>query len=103
MDRTQFYNIATNNGVQELDFLSNNLTNFKPRYAVGYYRVSAKDVMRPDLICYKQYKTVKYWWLILMINGVMNPLMDLKPGMQLMIPNLIDIYEFYKKYAALRT
>jgi hypothetical protein len=102
MNRLLFYNIVTNNGVEELDYLYNNLTKFKMSYPAGYYMVKEDDLMRPDLISYKVYGTVKYWWLIMMVNGIGDIFSDLEVGLTLQIPNILDIFTFYKKWS-LRT
>lgn len=98
MDRTKFYIEVSVRGVPELDYLYNSLVNFKMKYPVGYYRVRDDDILRPDMISYKAYKTVKYWWLICYVNRIQNPLVDLVVGQQLRIPDVIDIYDFYKQY-----
>jgi hypothetical protein len=99
MNRLDFYNVTTVEAVPELDYLYNNLTKFTLNYPVGYYVVKTDDLMRPDLISYKSYKSVKYWWLIMMVNGIHDIFEDLKVGLTLQIPNILDIYSFYKKYS----
>jgi len=98
MDRTKFYHVLTTDDIQELDFLWNTLSKIDTTYVPGYYRVSVIDLLRPDLISYKVYGTVDFWWIILLVNGIDNPLSDLKEGMILEIPNKLDIYEFQKQY-----
>jgi len=68
------------------------------KYPVSYYRVDAVDWMRPDLISYKCYGTVNYYWLIMLVNGVFDPFHELEVGRLLTIPNMLDIYSFYKQY-----
>jgi len=68
-------------------------------YPVSYYQVRQDDFMRPDLISYKVYQTVKFWWLIMTVNNINNPFTDLTVGLTLQIPNLLDVYTFYKKYS----
>jgi len=100
MYRTNFYNKVTVNSVEELDFLWNSLSEFSNQveYNPEYYRVVAGDVKRPDLISYKCYGVVDFWWIIMIYNDIENPLTDLEPGMLLKIPNEIDIYNFQRKY-----
>lgn len=97
MDRTKFYTIETVDGVPELDYLHNNLTKFNTSYQVGYYVVREEDLVRPDMISYKLYGTVKYWWLLMMYNGILNIWGDLEVGLTLKVPNILDIWSFYKK------
>jgi hypothetical protein len=98
MDRTRFYVEETVNEIKELDFIHNNVSKFTMRYEPGYYRVDESDIMRPDMISYKNYGTVRYWWLICYVNEIEDPLTTLSVGLLLRIPNLLDIYDFYKKY-----
>lgn len=98
MDRLSFYSTETVDGVKEIDFLTSNLHKFQPRYELTSYRVSEQDILRPDLISYVNYNTKDYWWLILFYNGIVDPFSELEVGDLLYIPNLIDVYEFYKQY-----
>ncbi len=99
MDRTVFYETADIGNGLEYDYLYNSLSKFKLSYPVQYYRVSEEDIMRPDLISYKAYGTVQYWWVIMLVNGIQSPLTDLTVGTLLKIPNGLDIYTFAKQYA----
>lgn len=102
MDRLKFYETALVDGVSELDYLKSNLNKFNPKYGVVSYRVTESDLMRPDLISYRMYQTVEYWWLILLYNQVLDPFAELKVGDLLYIPNILDIYEYYKEYRVRR-
>lgn len=99
MDITDFFQIITVRGNQEYDFLQNSLSNFTMSYPVQYYRVVQEDLMRLDLVSYKNYQTVDYWWLIGYVNGVENIWTDMNVGDLYTIPNVLDIYSFYKTYA----
>ena len=68
-------------------------------YPVNYYVVQSSDLMRPDMISYKLYQTVNYWWLLLYINNIYDPFNDLYAGLQMKVPSLLDIYSFYKRYS----
>jgi hypothetical protein len=98
MNRYNFFNKVTVNGIPQLDFLWNTLGSFELNYTPSYYRTSSDDIARPDLISYKSYKTVKYWWLICLVNNISNPLTDIEEGMILKIPNIHDILNFYQNY-----
>jgi len=105
MKRTNFYAIETYDTVKELDHLNNSLLKFKMKYPSSYYVIKEDDLLRPDLISYKAYGTVGFWWLILSINGIMdifnsdvNTPNKFIVGMTLKIPNILDIYTFRKKY-----
>ena len=73
MNRTKFYNEVLVDETPEIDVLYNNLSRFSPKYRVAHFKVSEVDLQRPDLISYKVYGTVKYWWLVMSYNGIQNP------------------------------
>lgn len=98
MDRTKFFNIVTVNGVEELDFLDNTLINFTVTKQVRYYRVTDVDLRCPDLISYKTYGKEEYWWIICLVNGIYSIATDLELGMALVIPNILDVYDFAKRW-----
>jgi len=68
-------------------------------YPVSYHQVTESDVMRPDLISYAVYGTVDYWWIILFVNDIDDPLTEIVAGDVLTIPNIADIYNFYQAYS----
>jgi len=86
------YNSTT--GAYELDFLTSNLNDYKLQYQPMYYRIISPDFMRPDLISYKVYGTVDYWWVICLFNQIQNPFEELEMGTLLQMPNTVDIYNF---------
>lgn len=106
MLRTDFYTKVNSNidGVNyaELDFLWNTLSNFKLKYPPSYYRVIATDIKRLDLISFKVYDTVEFWWVIALVNNIDNPLIDMEAGQLYTIPNILDVYEFQKAYRVRR-
>jgi hypothetical protein len=61
MNRTNFYNKLVVDGIEELDFLWNSLSEFEMQYRPEYYRVKSSDLLRPDIISYKCYGSVDYW------------------------------------------
>lgn len=98
MNRTLFYEQVSVNGIPELDYLTNTLSNFQMNYPVSYYTVTSGDLGRPDLISNAVYGDVGYWWLILMVNEVIDPFNGLTVGQNLIIPSLLDIYAFQRSY-----
>jgi hypothetical protein len=99
MNRTLFFDKITVDSIEEYDYLHNSLSRFTMNYPVSYYRILESEVMRPDLISYRCYETVDFWWIILYVNDIQDPLNDLTSGTVIKIPNILDIYEFYKKYS----
>jgi len=98
MDRTKFFEKTTVDGVQELDFLHNSLSNLVPRHRSVYYRLSILDRKRPDITSFRSYGTPNFWWLILAFNGIQDPFFETKVGRVLEIPSVLDIYEFTKDF-----
>jgi len=102
MRRTLFYKKFTVEGIEELDFLYNSLSQFKMKYPPNYYRVEDVDISDPAIISDKCYGTVDFWWVVLLVNGIHNPFSDIVPGTILTIPNVLDVYEFQRKYRVRR-
>jgi len=103
MNRLNFYHDVVVENIRQLDFLWNSLSDFKMKYEPISYRVKATDILRPDMISYKCYGVVDFWWIILLVNGIENPFTDLIEGDLLSIPNKLDIYSFQKRYRVRRT
>lgn len=103
MDRTNFYHTLVVDKVEELDFLWHSLSKFSMTYDPTYYRVIAADLIRPDMISYKCYGTVNFWWVILLVNGIENPFIDLQEGDLLKVPSKLDIYDFQKTFRVRRS
>jgi len=103
MNRSNFYQKVTVGGVPQLDFLHNSLSRFDMIYSPRYYRVMGDDGMRPDMISKKVYDTPSLWWVLMLVNDISNPLVDIDPGTVLIVPNRIDVYNFQKKYRLRRS
>ena len=103
MNRTNFYHLVTPGTIDELDFLHNSLSEFSMKYNPTYYRIDATDLMRPDMISYKCYGVTTFWWIIMSVNGVDNPLTDLVEGQLLKIPSKLDIDDFQRRYRVRRS
>lgn len=98
MNRTKFYKEETVDGVKELDFLNTPLSRFEVKRPVRYYRLTSIDRKRPDLLSYRFYATPAYWWVLCTVNGMDDPYFDTKIGRIISIPDIQDIYDFYKDY-----
>ena len=96
MKRGVFYKEESVNNVPELDFLNNSLTSFVVTRRVSYYKVIQADLLRPDFISWKVYGEETYWWLIMLANNLTNARADLSVGQLLQIPDMLDIYDFYR-------
>jgi hypothetical protein len=51
------------------------------------YTVTEKDIGRLDLVAWKYYQDVSWWWVIALFNHIKNQMTDLVIGQALLIPN----------------
>lgn len=103
MDRTKIYNevsVDVGDGIMrtELDFLDNSLVGMVLTRDPLYYRVAVGDVNMPDNIAWKAYQEERLWWIVCLANDISNCGADIVVGDLLVIPDLLDVYDFYKKY-----
>lgn len=98
MDRTKLFAKVTIDDIEELDFLDNNLTTMDMTRTITYYRVDDVDKQAPDNIAYKSYKNERLWWVVCLVNNLYNCSVDIVVGNLLKIPNILDVYDFYRKY-----
>ncbi len=82
--------------VAEKDPLSSPIQKFSPTRGVTYHKVMGEEVSRPDLIAFREYGSVKLWWFILAVNGIVDPL-DVTIGTSLEIPSILDYYDFVRE------
>ena len=57
-----------------------------------YFVIDSAIMKRLDLISYKFYGNVEYWWVIMLVNNILNPFTDLPIGTTLRIPSLDTLY-----------
>jgi hypothetical protein len=69
-----------------------------PHVTDRFYNVEANDAGRPDLVAYKMYGDPALYWVILFINGILDPFETLYPGMMLRIPTQRRLAEFGVKF-----
>ena len=81
--------------IEELDFMSADFA-FTFTRSPTYYRVSDNDCTRLDRLSYLFYQNDAYWWVLASVNGIEDPLNDLVAGTVLTVPDLLDIYDFFK-------
>lgn len=95
MPRYDYYTkITQENDIEIYDVLSLNYQNFTFTTQPTIYLVNSVDVLKPWFISQRFFGTVDYTDLLLQINGVENPLTDMKTDMVLLIPSLQDIKTF---------
>lgn len=96
MDRNLFFNKVTVDGIQELDFLDNSLAGFELKRTPTYYRVKEQDLVRPDIISYKFYGSVEFWWFVMIVNNISDIKEEITAGVLLKLPHVLDIYDYFK-------
>jgi hypothetical protein len=57
------------------------------------HRISSGEEGRWDLISYKYYRTVMYWWVICSANSIKNPLQVLPVDTIIRIPSMKTLYD----------
>jgi len=98
MDRTRFFKIAEVDDIQQFDFLWSNFDKFTMTSIPFHYRITQADIMRPDMVSYKMYGSVGYWWVLLLVNECDDVFSQMNVGDVWTVPALSDINDFYRKY-----
>jgi hypothetical protein len=103
MDRLQFFNkivadVGDGNMKPELDFLDHSLDDFRITRSPLYYRVVQGDMQVPDNIAWKVYQDERLWWVICLVNNINCCADDITVGDLLVIPDMLDIYDFFRRY-----
>ena len=97
MKRTDFFKINTVDGTNEVDPLQNTLGSFKMKRNYQIHKIRQFEEKRPDLVSYLYYNTIEYWWIICVANDIQCPLSEFIAGINIKIPSILDIADFYRK------
>lgn len=76
------------------DLISNNFSKYKFKYPTGIYKVIGSDIQRPDIISYKLFERIDYWWFIMKLNKIDDVWNELYPGLILRTPDIRDINDY---------
>jgi nucleoid-associated protein YgaU len=79
-------------GILERDPLQTDILDFRLVDATSRYVVKEDEIGHYDLISFRAYGIEELYWVIMLVNNVVNPLSDLYPGMVLTIPSLTDAW-----------
>lgn len=97
-DRAKFFGeVIDEDGITStdpLDFEFSNLIEFLRTKKVKIRRISSAEEGAPDLISFQEYGNDQYWWVILLVNRIQDPINELVAGDEIAIPRLQDIEEF---------
>ena len=96
-NRSNFYKTEVVDGLVEKDLLTNVTNIFDNISEYSFYRVLEEDLLRPDLISLKVYRSISYWWIILKANNIEDVWNDLYAGKILAIPSISDVERFYSE------
>jgi len=62
----------------------------------SYYTILDTDVGRLDLVSNKYYGTEALWWVIALVNQIIDPLVDMEVGAVIYIPDKSKIFEAFE-------
>ena len=93
MLRVTYQNVSFNGKEYQLDFTTSAYLRLHLRDNVKYTNLTVSQEIehRPDLVATKAYGTPDAWWVICLVNGIINPQRELITGRHLKIPALNDI------------
>lgn len=89
-DRHQYFSQYLNGEFIPDPLLNQIDTNFV-NPASDTYLVTDEDLRDPSLISWKAYRSERLWWLILMVNDILDPFKDLAVGTSLKIPDRDEV------------
>lgn len=89
LPRGNFYGLGYNN--KSRDFLSNQkllegipISQLeKQGVNFAFYTVTQLDIDRPDMIAQRIYRDFRYWWVLLRLNRIIDPINDIYVGQRL--------------------
>ena len=78
-----------NQQVQILDYLKAKYNDlFENIVQYSLFTVTDSEEGQADAIAYKFYGVEDFWWIICAYNKIIHPILDIKTGVRLKIPNL---------------
>lgn len=105
--RSNFLDIMTDNdGIQSIDPISfdfNEFFEFMRSRIIKTRRIKESEEGAPDLISFQEYGDDQYWWIIMYINKIQDPINELTAGTVIAIPRISDIEEYKNNRASSNT
>lgn len=80
-----------NNQSRTLDWLNAPYLKINEITSFTEYYIKNVEAYRADILSFKFYGTVDYWYVIPQYNGILNPLQDLHEGLKIKVPPLVAI------------
>ncbi len=96
-NRSNFLKSVIVDGKEEFDMTTNSINDFKFLREKTFYKIVEEDLIRPDLIAAKAYKSLSamnYWWVVMYLNNIHDIWHDLNIGDELVIPNKKDLEDY---------
>lgn len=78
-------------------FSAGGLRQFLVGKIVTPHHVNSITAGLPDLISYLEYGSEQYWWLLCVVNGIVDPINEITIGRNLIIPDKADMDAFIKQ------
>jgi len=94
-NRSNFYPKTEYDNKISYDFLGGTIANFKIKRPVTYYTIRYEDIGRPDLLSYKLYSKVNYWYLLSYVNDIADWWYDVEQNDVIRVPNVKDIEDWF--------
>lgn len=96
LNRAKYYKDLTFGTNIEKDLLTQKFNSFKWSDSFIEYRLNDTDVLRPELMAYKFYNNIHYWWVILKLNNIDDVWNDLHVNTLIKIPSINDVERLFK-------
>lgn len=99
-DRARFYTKHLLNGVPRFDFNSTAWVKYRKdikKLSTEVYVVTKANENRIWKISDQFYGSFDYWWLLCLVNDILDPTSEIPAGKHMVIPRLSDLEVFYQK------
>lgn len=93
--RTKFIPTENVNGKLERDMILNDWDLFKIKRPISFNTIKRIDIQRPDILSLRIYGYMNYWWILCKVNNIDDVWNDMYVGMDIMIPDIRDIEDWY--------
>jgi len=102
-DRTTFLE-KTQNASDDLewDLLLSGWELFTLTKPVSFNTIQYGDIGRPDILSYRIYNSSKYWWILCKVNQIDDVWNDMHIGDDIVVPDLVDIENYYAAIKRMR-
>lgn len=93
--RLSWYGIAKGQSNSEIDFnspaVAQALATLTQESKLNKYSITLAEAFRPDRTSLSIYNNNKYFWVLMQVNGILDPWQDWYPNRMIIYPNSGDI------------